>query len=200
MTIDGDAHSGNPDIKVAEPVYDYGEYVETKTTDGELGRLSEMAETARRLEHAVEEAQRALKKLQDEHRMVVEQQIPELMDSIGMEKFSTKTGLNIAVRESIRASLGSGTEKERNIKWLEENGHEAVVKMAVVVPFGRGEEQRSQAAALAKRLEGEGLDANFERKVEPSTLSSLIRELLEQGQPVPEEAFHVHRQRTAKIT
>lgn len=185
---------------MTEPVYDYGGYAETKTTDGELGRLSEMAENARRLEHEVEEAQRVLKKLQDEHRVVVEQQIPELMDSIGMEKFSTKTGLNIAVREAIRASLGSGAEKERNIAWLEQNGHEAIVKMSVIVPFGRGDAQRAEAKALADRLRAEALDASFERKVEPSTLSSLIRELLEDGQPVPEEAFHVHRQRTAKIS
>lgn len=183
-----------------EPVYDYSEYTDNSTTDGELGQLASLAETARKLEMEVEEAQRALKKLQDDHRQVVEQQIPELMDQIGMEKFSTKTGLNIAIKEAIRASLGSGVEKERNIKWLEDNGHEAVVKMSVLVPFGRGDEQRKQAQELADRLEAEGLDASFERKVEPSTLSSLIRELLEQGLPVPEESFHVHRQRTAKIT
>lgn len=185
---------------MTEPVHDYSAYTENKTTDGELGRLSEMAETARRLEDQVAEAQQTLKKLQEEHRTVVEHQIPELMDSIGMEKFSTRGGLNIAVREAIRASLGSGPEKDRNIKWLEDNGHEAIVKMSVVVPFGRGEEQRAAAKALSDRLQAEGCDASFERKVEPSTLSALVRELLEQGSPVPEEAFHVHRQRVAKIT
>lgn len=180
--------------------YDYSGFGEETKSEGELGQLSDLAEQARAAEYEVEEAQRALKALQDRHRNLVEQQIPELMDRIGMEKFSTTGGLNIAVRESIRASMGSGAEKEQNFGWLERNGHEAIIKLAVTIPFGRGEEQRDTAKRLATTLKGQGFDADFDRKVEPSTLSSLMRELLEEGQPVPEESFHIHRQRVAKIT
>ena len=183
----------------AEGTYDYSGYEETPTSEGELAQLSNLAEQARTAEYDVEQAQKALKTAQDRHRMLVEEQIPELMDKCGVEKFKTRQGLNIEVRENIRASLGSGSEKEGNIDWLEKNGHEAIVKLAVVVPYGRGEGPREEARALAKRLQGEGIDATFERKVEPATLGSLIRELLEDGQPVPEGSFHVFRQRIAKI-
>lgn len=186
---------------MTEPVYDYGDYVDNKPkSDGELAQLSDLAEQARQAEYEVEELQRKLKLAQDRHRSLTEHEIPTLMEQVGMEKFSTVGGLNIAVRETIRASMGSGPLKERNLDWLEKEGHEAIIKLGVTVPFGRGEESRQQGKELAARLRQEGFEAAFDRKVEPSTLSSLIRELLEQGRPVPEEDFGVFRQRVAKIT
>lgn len=195
----GPASSENPDIPIQEAVYDYGQYAEQPSAEGDLSTLSNLAEQARVAEQDVEDLQRRLKAAQDQHRQLVETQIPELMEKCGVQKFSTRNGLNIEVKENIRASLGSGDEKERNFDWLEQNGHEAIIKLAVTVPFGRGEAERDSARALAKRLQGDGIDAEFERKVEPSTLSSLIRELLEDGKPVPEGQFHVFRQRIAKI-
>lgn len=210
--LEGMATANNPDLPVdhaqalkdvlpAEPVYDYGEYggQDGPKSSGELAQLSDLAEQARQAEYAVEEAQRELKRLQGIHQSLVETQIPTLMEQVGMEKFSTSSGLNIEIRESIRASLGSGPEKDRNLDWLEKSGHEAIIKLAVSVAFGRGDAEREKAKALATRLREEGVDAIFDRKVEPSTLSALIRELLEEGRPVPEEAFHVFRQRVAKI-
>lgn len=184
-----------------EPVYDYSGFGETPKSEGELGQLSALAEQARQAEYAVEAAQRELKRLQGIHQGLVEQQIPALMEQVGMEKFSTSSGLNIEIKEAIRASLGSGSEKDRNLDWLEAQGHEAIIKLAVAVPFGRGDGEREQAKALAALLRTDlGYpQAVFERKVEPSTLGALIRELLEEGRPVPEEQFHVFRQRVAKI-
>lgn len=184
----------------SEPVYDYtGFDTPTVDTSTELGRLSALAEEARTAEEQVEEAQRELKRRQGVLQGLVEQQIPEIMERVGMQKFSTTNGLNIELKEIIRASLGSGPEKERNLDWLESHGHEAIIKMAVTVPFGRGEEERAAAKALADRLKSESLPAAFERKVEPQTLGALVRELLEEGRPIPEESFHVFRQRVAKI-
>lgn len=182
-------------------VWDYSAYTDGDAApEGDLGVLANLAEQGRTHQDEVERLQRELKKAQDQLKDVVEFKIPELMDKVGMEKFSTKNGLNIAIRETIRASMGSGVAKEKNLDWLEAEGHEAVIKMGVEVPFGKSAEERETAKALAAKLREEGLPATFARKVEPSTLSALIRELLEEGRPVPEEAFGVFRQRVAKIT
>lgn len=186
---------------MSEATYDYtGFGDEAPTQDGDLGMLSNLAEQGRLHGDEVERLQRELKLAQDRLKDIVEFKIPELMDKVGMEKFSTRNGLNIAIRETIRASMGTGVAKEKNLDWLEENGHEAVIKMGVEVPFGKSLEERETAKALAARLREEGLPASFARKVEPSTLSALMRELLEDGRPVPEEAFSVFRQRVAKIS
>jgi hypothetical protein len=213
MTEDGPPTAANPDIEVdptataqttgsaLEPVYDYSGFgEEAPKVEGDLATLSNLAEQGRYHNDEVERLQRELKLAQERLKDVVEFKIPELMDKVGMERFSTKNGLNIAIRESIRASMGSGVQKEKNLDWLEAQGHEAVIKMGVEIPFGKSEEDRAAAKALASSLREQNLPASFVRKVEPSTLSALMRELLEEGRPVPEEQFSLFRQRVAKIT
>lgn len=182
-----------------ETVYDYSEFTEEATQEGDLAALSNLAEQQKHHQDEVERLQRELKKAQDQLKDIAEHKLPELMDKVGMEKFSTRNGLNISIREAIRASMGSGPIKEKNLDWLEAQGHEAIIKMGVEVPFGRSVDERAAAQTLAAELRERGLPASFARKVEPSTLSALIRELLESGRPVPEEQFGVFRQRTAKI-
>ena len=205
MKLEGPATSLNLDIPVepspkAEPVYDYSQFVDEPKSDGELATLANLAEQGRAAEYQVEMLQRQLKKAQDAYKEIVERKIPELMEQVGMEKFATSGGLNIAIRETIRASMGTGPAKDRNLDWLEQQGHDAIIKMGVEVPFGRGDEEQAKAKELADYLRQQGYPAQFARKVEPSTLSALIRELLEEGRPVPEEQFGVFRQRVAKIT
>lgn len=208
MTEDGPATADNPDIQVDQQAmlaqvaatFDYSDYTEEPQGDGDLVMLSNLAEQQKQAQDLVELKQHELKQAQNQLKDIAEHKLPELMDKVGMEKFSTRNGLNIKISEAIRASMGSGVAKERNLDWLEEQGHEAVIKMAVEVPFGKGEEERTAARALAARLRAENIPAQFARKVEPSTLSALIRELLEEGRPVPEEQFGVFRQRIAKIT
>lgn len=184
-----------------DPVFDYSGFGdETPSADGDLAALSNLAEQQRHHEDEVERLMHELKKAQNLLKDVAEGKIPELMDKVGMSKFSTRNGLNIAIKESIRASMGAGPAKERNLDWLEQNGHEVVIKMSVEVPFGKGEEDRATAKALAEQLRKDGHPASFARKVEPSTLSSLARELLEEGRAFPEEQFNVFRQRTSKIS
>lgn len=184
----------------AEPVYDYGDYVQKPTGEGELAQLSSLAEQLRMAEVVREEAQAALKKAQAVEADLAERQIPALMESIGMETFKTSGGLNVSVREVIRASLGTGKAKEDATDWLEANGHGAIIKLGVEVPFGRAERDREAAKALVAELHGKGVtQAAFFRKVEPSTLAALVRELLGEGRPVPEDKFNIHRQRIAKL-
>lgn len=186
---------------MTENVYDYSGFGDDQpSADGDLAALSNLAEQQRHHEDEVERLQVELKKAQNLLKDVSEFKIPELMDKVGMSKFSTKNGLNIAIKESIRASMGAGPAKEKNLDWLQDNGHEAVIKVAVEVPFGKTEDERNAAKALADRLREDGLPASFARKVEPATLMALARELLEEGRAFPEEQFGVFRQRTSKIS
>lgn len=183
-----------------ETVYDYGDYVQKPTAAGELSTLASLAEQLRMAEIVREEAQHALKKAQAAEADLAERQIPELMERINMEEFKTADGLKITIKEVIRASLGTGQAKEDATDWLEQNGHGAIIKLGVEVPFGRAERDREAAKALVSELHDKGVtQAAFMRKVEPSTLAALIRELLGEGRPVPEEKFNVHRQRLAKL-
>ena len=183
------------------PPPDYSKYpADTPGEDG-LAQISRLAEALGTAEFEVEQAQEKLKKAQDTMRDLAERQLPEAMEEVGVEEFTTTTGLKVKIKEALRASMGGNAEaKAKALTWLRDNGHEAIIKLGVVVPFGRGDEARGQAHALFSELKKQGHPAEFKQDVHAQTLGALVRELMEDGVDVPEDTLHVYRQRTAKVS
>ncbi len=91
----------------------------------------------------------------------------------------------------------SDEEKDQALNWLEANGHGALIKRTVEVPFGRGSDQK--AIELKDSLREQGMKAVFERKVESATLRAFVSEKLEGGEEIPLDLFKVVRDRRAKV-
>ena len=69
--------------------------------------------------------------------------IPDLMDTLGMGKFTTTGGHEVSIREFVRGSIPKARTDEA-ITWLNENGHERLVKQQCVIDFGREDEAWAQ--------------------------------------------------------
>lgn len=176
---------------------DYLAYAQQGATgEGELSQLSKLAEEQAAAEAEVARLEAELTKAREVARDFAERQVPELMDSIGIAEFKTATGLKIKVAETIRASI-TAANAARAFAWLRENGHAALIKRALTVTFGKGQDEAAEA--LAQELEGKGLDADDKTSVHPSTLASFVREKLRDGQEIPLDLLGVHRQRVSKI-
>lgn len=164
--------------------------------DHSLSRLTEMARELRRLQNEMESLSAQVEAKQQQINALAERDIPELMEQIGMEKFATTDGFSIELKESLRASIPAA-RKEEAFQWLEANHHQGLVKSEVSVAFGR--EDMPRAAELVGRLTADGMPAQFERWIEPATLSAWAREQLEAGGDVPSDLFGIFRQRQARI-
>lgn len=176
---------------------DFLEHVQQGATgEGELSQLSKLAEEQAKAEAEVARLEAELTKAREVARDFAERQVPELMDSIGIAEFKTATGLKIEVAETIRASI-TQANAPRAFAWLRENGHAALIKRALSVTFGKGEDDKAEA--FAKELEDKGLDADDKTSVHPSTLASFVREKLRDGEEIPLDLLGVHRQRVSKI-
>ena len=136
-----------------------------------------------------------LDQAEDDYKQIVEERIPEIMDEVGMTKVVTSSGKEVAVEEKIRASLSSEF-RESALKWLEDNGFASIVKHEVTVRFGKGEQDKADALC---RYVARDYEVRQNRKVEPSTLSAFVREMLKDGETLPEQFFNVYRQRKAKV-
>src|SRR5690606_40499508 len=79
-----------------------------------------------------------LKQLKDELRRVVEQDLPEAMDEVGMTKFELDDGSKIEVKNFYSASIPED-RKEEAFNWLKENNFDGMIKAEVKVSFGKGE-------------------------------------------------------------
>ena len=175
---------------------DYSAYAPAPTSDGELARLTKLAEEQAAAEAKVADLEAQLTKAREEVRDLAEFKVPELMDQIGMSEFKTASGLKIKVVETIRAGI-SVANAPAAFAWLKEHNHAAMIKREIKLSFGRGEDDK--ANKLIERLEGEGLHPDDKASVHPSTLAAFVREKLAKGEEIPLDLLGVHRQRASKI-
>jgi hypothetical protein len=162
----------------------------------ELSQLTSLCHSLLRLEQEIEAQESELRRLKAQRDSVSERQIPDLMDQFDLSEFTLRNGTRIEIKKTLRHSVPRD-KMPAAIQWLEENGHGDIVKRSVGVPFSVGQEEE------ARRLESELREkfgfASVDTKVEPSTLKSLLNELLEGGQSVPLDLFGAFEQRTTKV-
>lgn len=175
----------------------YEQFKGDAAAPSDLATLSQFAASlnAAELEAAKLEAQLAAAKAKVAD--LSERQIPELMDSLGMKTFTTTAGFRVDVKRTIRASIPAAN-KDRAMKWLDDNGHSGLIKRAIMVAFDR--DQEKEAAKLETQLAKKFENVRTDLRVEPSTLRAFIGEQLAAGSPIPLELFGAWEQRIAKIT
>jgi hypothetical protein len=179
------------------PPTDYSQYSEPVESD-KLAQLAVLAQQQIDLEDAIAQDEKKLDAKREELRILAEKTLPELMDGLGMEEFSTRSGLRIKVAEAIRASIPKARQKEA-VDWLDDHGYENLVKREFNILFGKEEEAWANrfAADLAKRKHQ--LNVKQDASVHNRTLVAFVKEQLEEGKELPLDLFGVFRQRYAKI-
>lgn len=175
----------------------YLDYVQAPSSGDALATLTGLAEKQAKIESDISDLEAQLTAKREELREVAERQVPELMDSLNLAQFKTASGLKIEVAETIRASIPKALAP-RAFAWLREHGNAAMIKRAVSIAFGKG--QDDTADKLAQKLAADGFDVEDNASVHPSTLSAFVREKLRDGAELPLDLFGVHRQRASKIT
>lgn len=175
----------------------YEDYVNDGTAAVvDLSQLHELAEKQIAAEAEVARAEAELQKAKDVLKDLCEFKVPELMDSIGLEEFKTRTGVRIKVEEKIRASIPKARTLEA-FAWLRENNHAALIKRFVKVEFGKGEDEK--ADELLKELAKLGFSGEQDASVHAQTLAAFVRERLKDGKELPLDLFGVYRQRVSKV-
>jgi hypothetical protein len=164
-----------------------------------LKRLSEMAQQQREYEHQLAAAQARVEELENQLRIIAEEDIPALMDEVGVSEFTTSTGLKVRLDENIFASISEATNVPA-IEWLDTHNYGNLVKRNFTITFQRDEEDwaRKFVRDLARRKRK--LVVAEKRTVHPRTLSAFVSEKLKEGVDVPLELFNVFRKRVSKIS
>jgi hypothetical protein len=136
-----------------------------------LKRLMKHAKDLLEIEAEIKDAETLLKKLKESKRKYDQELIPQIMVSLGMEKFTLQTGETLSCKQDISCSV-----KDINTfyDFLLARGDEAICKTS----FETGKLPREIIAAVVKLMQTElGIDATFKNKIHPSTLKSYIKNL-----------------------
>jgi len=160
-----------------------------------IAHLTALADELFDLEAKVTELQDDLKTAQRRVQTLTEHDIPEAMDTAGVETITLKTGLSVVVTDDVKAG---DLKRADGLEWLRKNGEGGCIKTAVTVPFATGSD--ADADEFLERLAGEGLLATKAASVHNQTLKSIIRKLLAEGVDVPMKDLGAFPLRKAKVT
>lgn len=162
-----------------------------------LKRLSVLADEQFAAEAKVVQLETELEAAKRDLATIAETRIPELMEELGMEDFTTTSGLKVVAKPTLVGSLPKGG-REAALAWLREHELGGIIKTNVVVPFSKGDD--NDAREFVEELEGEGVAAQLVSDVNHMTLKAQAKKLLEDGVDVPLEKLGLHRKTVAKVS
>lgn len=166
----------------------------------EIQRLRQMGELFMRQAQAVEAAEAALKQAKENFAKTEREDLPLLMQEIGMSSFKLEDGTSIEVTPDVQCAITDANRPAAN-QWLIDNGFGGLIKTQVVTEFGRGE---LPEAIEFQRLVIEQFPDHtpmVKDSVHPATLKSFVKEqLLRDDCTLPKELFSVYEFNKAKIT
>lgn len=145
-----------------------------------LGDVAYLVQRQSDLENIIKKSEEELDRLKESHKKISEQQLPDLMDEIGLTEIKLEDGTTIKVQSFYNATIPQEMAEEA-FAWLDKNGFGALVKTQLVMQFTR--EEREEALATAKKLQEEGYEVKPVENIHSSTLRAFIRERYEERAP-----------------
>ncbi|MBW2636283.1 MAG: hypothetical protein JRC86_01940 [Deltaproteobacteria bacterium] len=178
--------------------HDYSKFGDEAPGDNLLAQISVTALEQQQAEAAVAKLEEELAKAKEAVKDISERRLPELMEIARQDHLKTSDGLIVDLTEKIYASIPKA-KAGGAFKWLEDNKHSDIVKRTFTIGFGKDEDKWADKFERDLKQRKKPLQVKREKKVHPQTLAALIRELLEQGVPVPLETLGAYRRKITKV-
>ena len=165
----------------------------------DLDVLSQQCYKLQSLESEIEEQEKLIKKLKEQHDKLSSEIIPDILAEQGITSIKLSDGSMIEIRKVFSCTLPKDVNKrEACYQWLRQNDLGDIVKNSVSVDFGKGEDNR--AKDFFGSAVDQGLEPSQSSKVESSTLRALYRERVEAGLDMPSDLFHTYVKDQTKIS
>jgi len=168
-----------------------------KLNDTKLDAVARLAKDAAEIEQSIVSLEEKLKTKKAALHQITDEQLPEALEEMNLQKFTLTDGSEISVKPIYSASIPKD-RREEAYGWLRENGFGDLVKNNVTVTFGRGEDDR--ATGFQQLCYDKGFDPVQLEKVEPMTLKGWLRERVEAGHAIPMDLFGAYIANRATIT
>ena len=156
------------------------------TDNAGLKTIAELAEKIQSQEQQIANTEEDLKKQKEELRNLQNEELPMLMQEIGIKKFELEDGSSVNVKEIYAGSI-SQANKEKAFNWLRQNKFDDIIKNTVTTAFGKGEDNAAQN--FMEIAEQSGYTPVQKTEVHPQTLKAFIKERVEGGDEFPMELF-----------
>lgn len=159
--------------------------------------LSNLIRRSLEIDKQIADAEQFLKDLKFKKRKINEEDIPMLMEEMGMDSV-TVDGNKVTLRQFVHARI---TEDKRNeaFGYLRSIGEADIIKNDVTISFSAG--QDNMAGSVVDDLRQQyGLDPSQKTHVHPSTLKAWVKNRIEAGKELDFDTFGVFVGTEAKIS
>tara|TARA_R100001440_G_scaffold15571_2_gene26405 strand:+ start:686 stop:1321 length:636 start_codon:yes stop_codon:yes gene_type:complete len=186
-------------MKQSETIFEEEMFADAATLDNvgadEGKQLSGLVRQLNNVNQQIEDAETHLKALKQEKQRMAFEQIPMLMDEMGIERLDVD-GVTVKLKAFVSASIPADRKQEA-FNWLREHGHDDIIKNDIIVSFGRG--QDNQAGDVMYDLEQKGFHPEQKEHVHSMTLKAFVKERVEQGKPIDLDLFGAFVARIAEV-
>ena len=158
-------------------------------------QLSNLVRQLNSLMVQIDDAEAHLKSLKEEKRKVEFDQIPMLMDEMGIERVDVD-GATVELKPFVQASIPVD-RREEAFNWLREHGHDSIIKNDIIVSFGRGED--NMAGDVMYELEQKGFHPEQKTHIHAGTLKAFVKEQVINGNSIDLDLFGAFVARTATV-
>lgn len=170
-----------------------------EVTEDKLDRIRHFGALQRQIVKAIADLENSLELQKEKLRRIVEQDLPEAMDAVGMLSFTLDDGAKISVKPFYSASI-SEERKDEAFDWLKENDFDGLIKADVSVKFGKGEfEVAQEFLNFIRGFNQKTIDPEYKESVHWQTLRAFVKEQIEGGHPLPLDLFGVFVGRKAEL-
>ena len=159
-------------------------------------KLSNFIRQSIQIQKDIEDAEQHLKDLKFKKRKVNEEDIPSLMEEMGMDSL-TVDGHKVTIRPFVHARI-SEEKREQAFNFLRSVGEADIIKNDVTVSFSQGED--NVVGAVVDDLRKNGFDPVQKTHIHPMTLKSWVKGRIESGAELDFDTFGVFVGNGAKIT
>ncbi len=163
--------------------------------EGKGSRLSTLIRASLQIDEEISQAEKYLKDLKFKKRKVNEEDIPALMEEMGMESV-TVDGNKISLRQFVHARIPDD-RRDDAYAWLRSIGEGDIIKNDVTCSFGKGED--NLAGDVVGLLQERGFDPKTKTHVHPSTLKAFVKERVTDGKPIDLDMFGAYINNAAEI-
>ena len=153
------------------------------------GDIAEKCNKLLDLQKQMKKCQDNLKNLEEQERLLSEQEIPNLMQQAGISMLKLADGSSVEVKPFYAAKIPVSKTDEA-FDWLSSNGYGDLIKNQVSLTFGKSED--NIANSIVEDLKGKGHNVSQKKKVEPQTLKAFVKEAIQNGESVPMDLFGVY--------
>lgn len=189
------------ETKPSRPVVDYGEDLKGAVPNSKdaLAKLAKLAADLRDEEASLVELERKAKDNQKRIDSLSQTQIPDLMEAMGMQEFTTTSGIKIKVDSKLRVSIPKA-QMTHAVKWMDERGYGKLVDREFTIKFGRDDQPWAEKFQRDLNQRKKPLDSSVKQSVHHSRLAKWAKGVMQEGVILPESIFSKFDQKFTKIS